>query len=734
MRTAVFLALLVGLLAASSRAADRRPIPELMRLLGDELGNFETRTKDMRDWENQIVADNLWQELCRRGTSEDADAAAKLYLDFPVSWRGRTACFVGVSELWIAREIEAIAAEHRKPPVFVPTNEAPPDRLKGAPAELLAAWRDFHNATRAGAKSYRPWQEGKDIESHRAEFFGMLDDFLLRGRPELVEKIGAFSRVGGKSGMQTEWNLREVQRRVTFMDALRRRRLDEAVGLAFTLEDRGGMMPPEREGHISRLLLTACGLDWERIFIGAIAESGGRRNYKREGWLVENERLMNEIIVHGSPGALRLLVMHEKLDPGAGWRSLYSLIEASPGGTKVPLDYPASRAKAAPKDVQAELLALAPKWIALSDDPDFLLNMLGLLRPLRRRELAESWQGLMGHAADRVSSAAREALLSIGIEPRKPETVKLKITLNGAPVANTQLSLELVAPDQYQRERSLYPYGRLTLTTDRDGHTELRKASLISAKQRPTALLLFAPAETRMRPEYQAVGSYWTRERWRSEVKVHGWAERVPVPADLSSSITVSIETRDCVFHVAAGAEHMRGPKAVVWLKRRDGISPPGVFKVDAGERIIIPGIQAAEYDAVMWIPGTAEWRGGPFKLGKDTPPVATKLDAGADVSISVMPPGVHGGTSEFRIIREGAPKDWYPESECRGEITTYRGLPVGKYVIHIPSSSKLGTRHAEADAPQTFLPYAAREIPFEITAKSPPRMDLGTIKLEAMR
>ena len=719
------------LLAVFAKAADRQPVVDLVSTLSIELMDFETKTKHLREGQKQQHVESLWREICARGDAADAAAMEKLYGSLPVSWQGRTILFVALSELWIAREIEAVGTGKPAPLVLAKNNIEPPGPLKDAPPELISAWRDFYDATRAGAKVFRPMADGeKNIETNRAEFFSLLDEFLRLGTPELVGQLAEFSPWMGKG--YGEQHVHEAQLRVAFMDALRRRKLDEAVGLAFALDDQPSsscIIMSERAGHVVRLLLSACGLDWERLFIGAIVESGRGAQYNKE-WSVHSQRLAEELVVHGSPETLRLLVAHEKLRPGTCWRSLYSLIEPAPGGEKYPLHYPTSRAVAVSEEIQADLLALVPKWIALSDHPDLLETMLKWLAPLRRRELAESWQMLAGHASDRVAGPARGALLAMGIEPRPPTMVKLNITFNGAPVANTSLNLVLVAPNQWQVEESLFPQATLTVTTDKDGGAELRKTGLTGGQKRPTAMLLYAPGKVRASEMYQVVTSYWARNSHRREIFIHGWSERIPVPADLTAPIAVRIETQDCIFRISAGAERIAGRNAFISLQRRDGLSPSGIFKIPAGERIAIPGIQVGEYEATVWIAGAAEWHGGPFRVGGDAMPVEVRLDPGADVRLVVIPPGTDKATATFGLHRVDAPERWWPDSDCVGGMVTFYSLPKGKYSIQIPASADW--RHGSG--PEGLPPYAAREIPFEITDTTPPVLNLGRIQLDANR
>jgi hypothetical protein len=161
-----------------------------------------------------------------------------------------------------------------------------------------------------------------------------------------------------------------------------------------------------------------------------------------------------------------------------------------------------------------------------------------------------------------------------------------------------------------------------------------------------------------------------------------------------------------------------------------NGISPPGFFKVKAGERMTIPGIQSGEYEPTIWIPGVAEWRGKPFKLAPNTPPVEVPLETGADVKISVLPPGSDEAIEDFRLIRINASEEWYSLSDCLQGLMTYHSLPKGKYTIHIPApdNRKYGAFAENVPA------YAARDNPFEITDNTPPVLKLGTIQLEAAR
>ena len=65
-------------------------------------------------------------------------------------------------------------------------------------------------------------------------------------------------------------------------------------------------------------------------------------------------------------------------------------------------------------------------------------------------------------------------------------------------------------------------------------------------------------------------------------------------------------------------------------------------------------------------------------------------------------------------------------------ESDTYRGLPVGNYVLHIPSSREAFEADSGARDFGPIQPYFGREIVFTISGNESDSVDLGEIRLES--
>src|SRR5687768_8212240 len=136
--------------------------------------------------------------------------------------------------------------------------------------------------------------------------------------------------------------------------------------------------------------------------------------------------------------------------------------------------------------------------------------------------------------------------------------------------------------------------------------------------------------------------------------------------------------------------------------------------------------MQKGAYKIEVLSPG-AERFTTTFEVGPREVTLRGNLRPGADVRVElVRPDGERDAPAELR--RNGLElTDTNVDSDHRG--LTYRGLAVGHYVLHIPSSAE---RAAEGFNFEPLQQYAGKDIPFTISGDTA-LVDLGEIRLEAV-
>jgi hypothetical protein len=216
----------------------------------------------------------------------------------------------------------------------------------------------------------------------------------------------------------------------------------------------------------------------------------------------------------------------------------------------------------------------------------------------------------------------------------------------------------------------------------------------------------------------------------------------VPVPSDLDAVPEVEVE----VFTVDLWLENLSklnqpvGARALVQIRKEPiGEEPTGSYpefewrKIDApvDEPIALPPLQSGTYRLKVEVPGAACWS-QKVELTPTVPQVIAQLERGSDVRFNVTGTGKGEDFSSFNLLKNGAEF----ESPFDNNSRTYKCLPCGNYVLHIPSSEELRKDNGILDYYQPGpdeVPYAGRDLAFMISEGSPSTIDLGEIHLETL-
>jgi len=227
-------------------------------------------------------------------------------------------------------------------------------------------------------------------------------------------------------------------------------------------------------------------------------------------------------------------------------------------------------------------------------------------------------------------------------------------------------------------------------------------------------------------PHQKATGVSFSS--WNSEP---AFSFEAPVPPDLSKLTTVQVELIPLrvEFDLAAMRDRKRFGEVKV------GLAPPsgrGLFPRyektgPVGEPMILL-VQKGEYTMTAKATGAATWE-STVQISKESPLISVPLRPGSDVHLMVFKPGGQQAHGEMLFHNGQVFRNW------RDEKGMYRGLPPGDYLIHIPSSKEgreifLG---AADEAGPDEVDYAGRDMAVTVSEGSPPLIDLGDVRLEAL-
>jgi hypothetical protein len=137
--------------------------------------------------------------------------------------------------------------------------------------------------------------------------------------------------------------------------------------------------------------------------------------------------------------------------------------------------------------------------------------------------------------------------------------------------------------------------------------------------------------------------------------------------------------------------------------------------------------VQRRRYDLEINAPG-AETFATTLNVGSGLTDLDVKLKPGADLRFSIVRPDGER-RARFSLFRDGKEVD---PAKFDSDAWKYRGLPIGDYVLRIPSAADIAAREGQDYAP-ILNPYLGRDIPVHIGSDSPDLIDLGEIQLEAV-
>ena len=671
----------------------------------------------------------VFERACELGGRGEVDRLARIFARLPVDNHTRRDMLFTLAQPWLDREIDAITSEPGPAPEFAPSNQAPSERIQALPEELQVAAR-LWETIRA---PYQSWVEaGKDgpyISFIKNEdiFWQAAGAFLSGDTVEAPKLLQQF-QWGNWCGNGRE-ALQEPKSVLMLMLLLQQRRLPEALGAALEIPENGSSGQPLWPEHdCRRRLLEYFGLDWETVYLGGQASDPYGDLHRGH--------LISRVARTGSPHGVQLIATCLPLTKPPNDTLASALMTALGPKAKKPLsettagsliDIPAptlpARSVPLPAEVQEEVLNALSAWAGPEQESYNLAQVTNALTHFNTLATTEALSRLVAHSDRRIAEIAIEALRARGAEvpdyqPAPP--IRFALQIAGRPVAPSKIT--------YGVEYASGGGWSNSVVSDAQGYFELPAKVRGNSKQKITKLILTSESSSlHPRPLPSLL-----------------FQATVPLPLPEAGIIPIPIRAQPLILLISypQALPAYAGKEIEITLTPLDPspslfISFYSVnFTAPAGSRIELPAVQEGRYGLKIEIPGAASWTIPEVTLANHPQTVEVKLSPGGTVQGHIQRAEVNAYDLNYELWQDGRKL----ERESSLSFThgfQFAGLPFGRYVVHIPSSSEQnGSAPRDArevtfkDGPQ----WNSADIPVEINAASPAIIDLGTIDLNAAK
>jgi hypothetical protein len=703
----------------------RQPTPSLpdLWLVMDSLQGRQPAAAE--EITHALHAGYLAAVIARHGTQPDFDRLLKLSDQLPPDGLMRRQIIHALLEFGIRLEVAQLTEGKTALRVSIPEYRGvPPTALSNAPPELLEVWRRF----KAAAAAQEEFAEGRrtnawvSAQANWSLFLDTLSD-LLHGRDtNAVEHIRQFEW-GGWCGTGSD-ELYGPKYQALFLALLKERRFDQALAVSFwAVGGRTFRMPfMEDYSEWQRRFIRLCGLDWEELYAGALLELGPYSNadYPRK------------LAQHGTEKAARFLALMAGVptvsDQTAYLRALGAFLGPSEplmqtnkdGSITVTSPWWSGEFKRVstapiPANLQTEVLKVLDDKLRPGVSTEVAAVVCQVLCEARRPECKPALRRALELPYPKVREQAWATLRALGEQVPEPAPlgpVAFRFLVDGQPARHLEVDYELRMSG-----------GRATT----------------SSRPLSSEGIIRLDREYFVDPQYPITNIVFAAKMLKSLDQP--WFEiQTPPPTNLEAvtSLNLRFTPVTLTFTHAQPEERFRSQSALISLRAQrhksygvyfDGISD--FIVVPYSSNMVFSALQPGRYEIQARIPGAALWQSGPFEVGLQPVPLEAKLEPGADVRCEIIPPGktTPDRSAQVQILRDAKPVESWLYFDWRTNL--FRSLPMGKYVLRVPSSSE---QRQQSRDPHEIVPkvrgHQAEEVPFTIDAQSPRLIDLGSIRL----
>ena len=651
------------------------------------------------DW----VFTRFFEAACEKATPEEIDQLVDIYVRLEPGSFEKTYSLQALAAAWAARELAGLNSTT----VNLPDLETPvPPELEGAPKDLVAGLKLWMRASQPLDHHFAATADDDkriSFQDNEVAFYRVIDDILLKRGQGSAERLSEFGW-GGWCGTGSD-SLHSPQSLGLFLALLGERRIPEAIGAAVKLRANHGLVAGGADVRIT--FLEKCGLDWDSLFAGALL------NLEEDGFLgTFQAAYLSELGAYGSEkGAALVAELAVRAKPEVQEDYARALTAFLPEPIKERMEISSRNITRVSKTpISTETRAKVIRALEQIAKPEATADAaLAALEGLSRAKL-DSTKGtlraLLKHHSVEVVRSAAQILRSMGdsVELSAADTaaVRFQLLANGQPLRKG-----------FSLSWSLGYVSSVGEIGD-DGTFELEQSHFRDPTHRPTSLVF----ETSV--FHQIPDPYFRVE--------------IPLPTALDKETRVDIELLPValVFSRAPRPAGSASAKASVRIQRHDpkaeavyftSMDPEFDVPMDAPFQL---SIQSGTYDIEARSPGTEKFK-QTFTVTPQTPSrVDVQLRPGGDMHFTIVRPD---GDREVRseLLRQGRKVG---DIDLDYNTNTYRGLPVGDYVLHIPSSAEIAADKDNFPEFAPLQPYAGKDMPFTISSDTA-LVELGEIRLD---
>jgi hypothetical protein len=662
-----------------------------------------------KDDKNRDLFGRFFSAACEKANGKELALLIETYVALEPGNFDKSYEFQPLATAWILNELES---RTEWPKIELPPLEsAVPKELEDAPKDLVAAWKLYKRSRQAADRSFRDDDAQKQSVSFQANertFYRLIDGVLRKERSGLADELVAFGWSGTcGTGSDSFSNPQSIG---IFMALLAEGRLPEAVGATVNIQSERPLASADGQKDVRLEFLRKCGIDWEEVFAGAQVESdlhsiSWSTPYLQALAAFGSERaasLVSQMAVISKPemreAYANALSAFFPTDPDAmSWSS--RTIDRRVPGT---ISY----------DLRLRLLETLRDF-ARPDAPADLVDgaLVGLGRA-KSPATKPTLRALLKHPSVRVTEEAGRILRALGedVPTVSSEPGRFRIFVNGVPAAGgLKVGWDLKTVSN-------------TVETDETGTIKVPREHLLGG-QRVGGTMIISSTNVLSPPE---AASYLVT---------------LPVPKDLDKIARVDVAVWPVEFRIEAPRPRANGTasKASVKLQRHEpkhSENSTDYVYFDRMEKefevaldTLLPlSLQSGTYDVEILAPGAERFKAR-FEAGPNAPGIKAELKPGGDLHVEIVRPDGERGV-RASLFSKGIEID---DVSFDYQNNTYRGLPVGSYVLRIPSSTELATKDTYESVFTPIQGYAGKDITFTISGDTP-LLDLGEVDLEAAK
>jgi hypothetical protein len=499
-----------------------------------------------------------------------------------------------LAELWIAREVDRMAAHPRRP--AAPPSVTPPEWLRGAPDELRKAWASY--ASIKDAFDRRLATESHPRSTPVSQFNLAVPQrtilrFLKSEDIDLVHEAAAMYWSNNLCATGIEPFIKGTGR-MRLMGLLHEHNY-EAAAVAAMFDDAQRLQTKERP-WVPRLL-EAGGFDWEALYAGAILATAPSPS----DFAAPDADYRRRIVEQGTLRAARMLLGMSRLPRFDTAEILCTLAlfvaQGQPAPTASlthgrmissvgPYSYWPERTLTLDDAEQREVLKRLSALVGPDLPHDDLEMVVTTLGSLWRPEAEDGLRRALDLPDDRARTVAQDGLRALGVDVpnvvARPLTVRVR--LNGAPLAHTKVAFQIAWGEPGAPSYATAYFA----VSDDEGRVTLPRGELTDPKRKNGALSLSSVVNTANDPWFGAPLPW----------SVPPAGEEIPVDVTVAP-LTLHVQRPDSA---TAADQRMT---LVMW---RAQYSLPVLLTLPVSDMVELPRVQAGAAHLSLSVPGLAAW------------------------------------------------------------------------------------------------------------------------------